>query len=131
MTAVEIAIDAIFSDDNTAIDGEYTPAGGSPVPVRIIFRMEESPVDVFSGAGANTSRQVADIRSSEIVDAKEGDQLSITTVDGIPLSSSGLPSSAATPSSGADLQNTWKIKGARYKDHNRLIWRLTLTETTP
>ena len=85
-----------------AMDGVYTPASGVPIAVRVIMAREEDGAGFFS-TGAVVGRQVAEIRTSELLSAAEGDALTIGD-DG------------------------YLVASVERRDVDRLIWSLSLTE---
>ena len=108
MTIFSDTIDALFTDDDMAVDGVYTPASGVPVAVRVIMAREEDGAGFFS-TGAVVGRQVAEIRTSELRNAAEGDALTI----------------------GSDIafnSACYLVASVERRDSGRYIWSLSLTE---
>jgi hypothetical protein len=85
MTAFAGAIDATFAA--FGIDGVYTPAGGDPVPVRVIARRPDTIVG-FGDTRIHAETATFELRSSEIANPHPGDQLTVSgemfTVQGEP-----------------------------------------------
>jgi len=69
-------VDATFAA--FGIDAVYTPAGGEPVPVRVIARRPDTIVD-FGETRIRTETATFEVRTSEVASPRPGDEL---TVDG-------------------------------------------------
>jgi len=102
MTIFSDAINSIFEDDDMTVDGVYTPAGLSPMAVRVMMRREEDGAGFFA-SGAVVGRLVAEIRTSNLTEATEGDSLDI----------------------GSD---SYLVASVERRDTDRLVWSLSLTE---
>jgi hypothetical protein len=74
MTAHTIAIDAIFTDPNMAVDATYLARSGGPaVTVRVIRRNPDQGSE-FGGAGIVSDSQRIDVRVSEVPAAQVEDR---------------------------------------------------------
>ncbi len=100
MNAFAAAMDAIFADINMAVDAIWYPAGGAPVPVRVI-RKAPDEVTSFGSAQVLSETTLVDVRVSEMANPKPGDGISI----------------------GAD---NFTIQGEPKRDRDRLIWTIEL-----
>jgi hypothetical protein len=76
MTVFQGAVDATFAA--FGVDALYTPAGGEPVPVRVIARRPDTIVG-FGETRIHTETATFEVRASEVASPRPGDQL---TVDG-------------------------------------------------
>jgi hypothetical protein len=76
MTAFQGAVDATFAA--FGIDAVYTPAGGDPIPVRVIARRPDTIVG-FGETRIHAETATFEVRASEVGNPHAGDQL---TVDG-------------------------------------------------
>jgi hypothetical protein len=74
MTAFQGAVDATFAA--FGIDTVYTPAGGEPVPVRVIARRPDAIVG-FGETRIHTETATFEVRASEVAGPSPGDQLSV------------------------------------------------------
>jgi hypothetical protein len=99
MTAFAGAVDATFTA--FGIDAIYTPAGGDPIPVRVIARRPDAIVG-FGETRIHTETATFELRASEVTDPRPGDQL---TVSGDTLVVQGEP---------------------ERRDPDRLVWTLDL-----
>jgi hypothetical protein len=97
MTVFQSAVDATFGA--FGIEAVYTPAGGEPVPVRVIARRPDTIVG-FGETRIHAETATFEVRAGEIANPRPDDQL---TVDG----------------------GTFVIQGepAR-RDPDRLVWTL-------
>ncbi len=100
MTAFAAALDALFQDVNLGLDATWYPAGGAPVPVRVI-RKAPDEVTAFGSAQILSETTLVDVRVSEMANPKPGDGISI------------------------DVEN-FVIQGEPRRDRDRLIWTLEL-----
>ena len=100
MNAFAAALDALFTDVNLGLDATWYPAGGAPVPVRVI-RKAPDEVTSFGSAQILSETTLVDARVSEMANPRPGDGISI----------------------GAD---TFTIQGEPKRDRDRLIWTLEL-----
>jgi hypothetical protein len=90
-------VDATFA--SFGIDAVYTPAGGDPVPVRVIARRPDAIVD-FGDARIHAETATFEVRASEIANPRPDDQL---IVDG----------------------QTFVVQGEpERRDPDRLVWSL-------
>jgi hypothetical protein len=100
MTALQGAVDATFAA--FGIDGTYTPAGGEPVPVRVIAKRPDTIVG-FGETRIHAETATFELRASEVANPHAGDQL---TVDG----------------------QTFVIQGEpERRDPDRLVWTLDVS----
>jgi hypothetical protein len=72
MTVFQGAVDAAFAA--FGIDAVYTPAGGEPVPVRIIARRPDTIVG-FGETRIQAETATFEVRASEVASPRPGDQL--------------------------------------------------------
>jgi hypothetical protein len=94
------AVDATFAA--FGIDAVYTPAGGDPVPVRVIARRPDAIVG-FGDTRIHAETATFEVRASEVANPRSDDQL---IVGGEPSSSRASPSVAIpTGSCGALMQS--------------------------
>jgi hypothetical protein len=100
MTAFAAAVDALFADPHVAADATYTPDGGSPVPVRIVLRRQDTVTD-FGGAQVWSETTRADLRVAEVASPRPGDSI---TIGG----------------------ETFVIQGEPVRDRERLVWTVEL-----
>ena len=100
MTAVAMALDALFTDGNIGVDAVYTPEGGTPVLVRVVTRR----ADEITGFGdvriwSETTR--IDLRVAEVVNPRPGDRMEIDS-------------------------EAFLIQGEPVRDRERLVWTVDL-----
>ena len=76
MTAFAGAVDATFAA--FGIDAVYTPAGGEPMPVRVIARRPDTIVG-FGETRIHTETATFEVRATDAANPRPGDQL---TIDG-------------------------------------------------
>ncbi len=76
MNAFTIGMDALFADDNIAMDAIYTAGGGTPVLVRVVARRADS-ITGFGEAKLWSETQRFDLRVSEVATPRPGDRLEI------------------------------------------------------
>ena len=100
MNAFAVALDALFADVNLGLDATWYPAGGAPVPVRVI-RKAPDEVTSFGSARILSETTLIDVRISEMPNPKPGDGISI----------------------GAE---NFTIQGEPRRDRDRLIWTIEL-----
>jgi hypothetical protein len=74
MTVFQGAVDATFAA--FGIDALYTPAGGDPIPVRVIARRPDTIVG-FGETRIHAETTTFEVRASEVADPRPGDQLSV------------------------------------------------------
>ena len=100
MTAFAVALDALFADVNLGLDATWYPAGGAPVPVRVI-RKAPDEVTAFGAGQILSETTIIDVRVSEMPNPKPGDGISIGT-------------------------ENYTIQGEPRRDRDRLLWILEL-----
>jgi hypothetical protein len=89
MTVFQSAVDATFAV--FGIDALYTPAGGEPVPVRVIARRSDTIVG-FGETRIYAETTTFELRASEVANPRSGDQLTCRSLAGsVRLGSSGVP----------------------------------------
>ena len=102
MTVFQGAVAATFAA--FGIDATYTPAGGEPVSVRVIAMRPDTVVG-FGDTHIHAETVTFEVRASEVVSPRQGDQLTI----------------------GGD---TFVIQGEpERRDPDRLVWRLAVRST--
>jgi hypothetical protein len=74
MTVFQGAVDATLAA--FGIDALYTPAGGEPVPVRVIARRPDTIVG-FGETRIHAETATFEVRASEVANPRPGDQLSV------------------------------------------------------
>jgi hypothetical protein len=74
MTAFQGAVGATFAA--FGIDALYTPAGGEPVPVRVIARRPDTIVGLGE-ARIHAETGTFELRASEVADPRPDDQLTV------------------------------------------------------
>ncbi|TWB15600.1 head-tail joining protein [Nitrospirillum bahiense] len=77
----DVALDALYADPNMACDGVYTPDGGAPVAVRVVWAQPDRDFSSSNGGGVTARATIARIRTSELPAAARGAAL---VVDGVP-----------------------------------------------
>jgi len=100
MNAFAVSIDALFADVNLGLDATWYPAGGAPVPVRVI-RKAPDEVTAFGAAQILSETTLVDVRTSEMANPKPGDGVTIGAED-------------------------FTIQGEPKRDRDRLLWTLEL-----
>ena len=100
MTANAVALDALFADVNLGLDATWYPAGGAPVPIRLIRRAPDE-VTSFGSARILSETTLIDVRVAEMANPQPGDGISI----------------------GAE---NFTIQGEPRRDRDRLLWILEL-----
>ena len=100
MNAFAMAMDALFQDVNLGLDATWYPAGGAPVPVRVI-RKAPDEVTAFGSAQILSDTMLADVRVSEMPTPKPGDGVAIGP-------------------------ENFVIQGEPRRDWDRLIWTIEL-----
>ena len=100
MNAFAAAMDAIFADQNMAVDSIWTAQGGAPLPVRVI-RKAPDELTTFGAARLLSETTIVDVRVSEMPTPRPGDTIEIGT-------------------------ETFIIQGEPKRDRERLIWTLEL-----
>jgi hypothetical protein len=74
MTAFAGAVDATFAA--FGIDALYTPAGGEPVPVRVVVRRPDTIVG-FGDTRIHAETAIPELRAIEVASPRPGDQLAL------------------------------------------------------
>jgi hypothetical protein len=74
MTVFAGAVDGTFAA--FGIDAVYTPAGGEPVPVRVIAKRPDTIVG-FGDTRIHIETATFELRGSEIANPRPGDELSV------------------------------------------------------
>jgi hypothetical protein len=74
MTAFAGAVDATFAA--FGIEATYTPAGGEPVPVRVVARRPDAIVG-FGETRIHAETATFEVRASEVANPRPGDQLTV------------------------------------------------------
>jgi hypothetical protein len=100
MTAIAMALDALFADDNVAREAVYTPAAGAPVLVRVVTRRADETTG-FGDARIWSETTRIDLRVAEIANPRPGDRVEI---DG----------------------EAFLIQGEPVRDRERLVWTVDL-----
>ena len=98
MKAFAIGMDALFADDNIAMEAIYTAGGGTPVLVRVVARRADS-ITGFGEAKLWSGSQRFDLRVSEVANPRPGDRLEIGS-------------------------EAFLIQGEPTRDTERLIWTI-------
>lgn len=98
MTAFAAAIDSLFADLHIGRDAVYTPAGGTPVLVRVVARRADAVAE-FGNARLWAETARFDLRASEVAEPRPGDRLDL---DG----------------------EAYLVQGEPVRDAARLVWRL-------
>jgi hypothetical protein len=102
MTVFTGTVDATFAA--FGIDAVYTPAGGEPVPVRVIARRPDTIVG-FGDTRIHSETATFEVRANEVASPRPGDQL---VVDG----------------------QTFVVQGEpERRDPDRLVWTLDVRPT--
>jgi hypothetical protein len=74
MTVFAGAVNATFSA--FGVDATYTPAGGDPIPVRVIARRPDTIVG-FGETRIHAEMATFEVRASEVASPRPGDQLTV------------------------------------------------------
>jgi hypothetical protein len=74
MAVFQSAVDATFAA--FGIDAMYTPAGGDPIPVRMIARRPDTIVG-FGETRIHAETATFEVRASEVANPRPGDQLTV------------------------------------------------------
>lgn len=98
MNVFVIGMDALFADDNIAVEAIYTAEGGNPVLVRVVARRADSIIG-FGEAKLWSETQRFDLRVSEVANPRPGDRLEISG-------------------------EAYLIQGEPVRDAERLIWTI-------
>ena len=100
MTAVAMALDALFTDDNIGCDAVYTADGGAPILVRVVARRADDTTG-FGDARIWSETARLDLRVAEVPNPRPGDRIEI---DG----------------------EAFLIQGEPVRDRERLVWTVDL-----
>jgi hypothetical protein len=100
MSAVAVALDALFADGNIARDAVYVADGGAPVLVRVVARRSDAISD-FGDARLWSETTRIDLRVVEVANPRPGDRIEI---DG----------------------DAFLIQGEPVRDRERLVWTVDL-----
>ena len=100
MTALAMALDALFADANIARDAVYTPEGGAPRLVRVVTRRADE-ITGFREARVWSETTRIDLRVAEVPEPRPGDRIEI---DG----------------------DAFLIQGEPVRDRERLVWTVDL-----
>ena len=100
MSAVALALDALFLDPNIGRDAVYVAEGGAPVLVRVVARRADE-VTAFSEARLWFETTRIDLRVAEVPVPRPGDRIEI---DG----------------------DAFVIQGEPVRDRERLVWTADL-----
>jgi hypothetical protein len=99
-SAFTTAIDLLFADPNIGRDAVFTPAGGAPMPVRIVARRADE-ITGFGEARLWSETTRVDLRVAEVANPRPGDTLTL----------------------GDDV---FLIQGEPVRDRERLVWTIDL-----
>jgi hypothetical protein len=100
MSAVAVALDALFADGNIARGAVYIADGGAPVLVRVVARRADAISD-FGDARLWSETTLIDLRVAEVASPRPGDRIEI---DG----------------------DAFLIQGEPVRDRERLVWTVDL-----
>ncbi|GGB94863.1 hypothetical protein GCM10011363_09380 [Marivita lacus] len=100
MTAVAMALDALFADGNIGVDAVYTADGGAPVLVRVVTRRADD-IAGFGDARIWSETTRFDLRVAEVANPRPGDRIEI---DG----------------------EAFLIQSEPVRDRDRLVWTVDL-----
>ena len=100
MTAVSMALDALFADGNIGADAVYTSDGGAPVLVRVVTRRADD-VTSFGDARIWSETTRVDLRVAEVPAPRPGDRIEINS-------------------------EAFLIQGEPVRDRERLLWTVDL-----
>ncbi|MBB6251425.1 head-tail joining protein [Nitrospirillum iridis] len=75
----DIALGSLYADPNLGYGGVYTPDGGAPQAVRVLWAQPDKDYSFPNGGGVTARATVARIRVAELAAAAKGDVL---VVDG-------------------------------------------------
>ncbi len=78
MSAFAGLVDRLFADPNLGLDAMYEPAGGEPIPVRVVARQADA-VTEFGSARLWSETTRFDVRVAEVANPRPGDRI---VVDG-------------------------------------------------
>jgi len=100
MTAVAMALDALFTDGNIGVDAVYTADGGAPVLVRVVLRRADE-ITGFGEARLWSETTRVDLRVAEVPAPRPGDRVEIEG-------------------------EAFLIQGEPVRDRERLVWTVNL-----
>ncbi len=100
MSAVAMALDALFTDGNVGVDGVYTADGGIPVLVRVVTRRADD-ITSFGDARIWSETTRVDLRVTEVPTPRPGDRIEIAS-------------------------EAFNIQGEPVRDRERLVWTVDL-----
>ncbi len=100
MSAVAVALDALFADGNIARDAVYIADGGAPVLVRVVARRSDAISD-FGDARLWSETTRIDLRVAEVANPRPGDRIEIDA-------------------------DAFLIQGEPVRDRERLVWTVDL-----
>ena len=100
MTALAMALDALFADANIARDAVYIADGGAPVLVRVVARRADD-VTGFGEARLWSETTRIDLRVAEVPTPRPGDRIEL---DG----------------------EAFLVQGEPVRDRERLVWTVDL-----
>ncbi len=100
MTAVAMALDALFTDGNIGVDAVYTADGGAPLLVRVVTRRADD-VTSFGDARIWSETTRVDLRVTEVPAPSPGDRMEIDS-------------------------EVFLIQGEPVRDRERLVWTVDL-----
>ncbi len=100
MSAVAVALDALFADSNIARDAVYIADGGAPVLVRVVARRADAISD-FGDARLWSETTRIDLRVAEVANLRPGDRIEIEG-------------------------DAFLIQGEPVRDRERLVWTVDL-----
>ncbi|MGI3212882.1 head-tail joining protein [Roseovarius tibetensis] len=100
MTAVALALDALFADGNVGREAVYTPEGGAPTLVRVVTRRADD-ITEFGDARLWSETTRVDLRVVEVPQPRPGDRIEIDA-------------------------EAFLIQGEPVRDRERLVWTVDL-----
>ncbi|WP_210880341.1 head-tail joining protein [Roseovarius autotrophicus] len=100
MSAVAMALDALFTDGNIGVDAVYTADGGAPVLVRAVLRRADE-ITGFGDARLWSETTRIDLRVAEVPAPRPGDRVEIAG-------------------------EGFLIQGEPVRDRERLVWTVDL-----
>lgn len=100
MSAVAVALDALFADGNIGQSAVYTPDGGAPVLVRVVARRSDAISD-FGDAQLWSETTRIDLRVAEVANPRPGDRIEFEG-------------------------DAFLIQGEPVRDRERLVWTVDL-----
>ena len=100
MSAVAVALDALFADGNIGQSAVYTPDDGAPVLVRVVARRADAVSD-FGDSRLWSETTRIDLRVAEVANPRPGDRIEM---DG----------------------DAFLIQGQPVRDRERLVWTVDL-----